>query len=375
MSSNLLETMMKSYGNDFAAQASKFLGASEDMTKAGMGAVFPSLLGGVMQQGSTPAGAASLMNALNSPSIGTDLAGSMAKMFGSGQSANDFMTLGTNLVKGLFGDRFADVAKAAASTSGLASGAIEKMFAMGAPLLFGFLKNQIAAGKLDTDGVMKLLDSQRDFVKSGIDTNLAGLLGLSGSVGGFFAGVTGALSKAFGAATEAGTTAIEEATKMAEKVAGVTADTARAAGEVCHEGGRGRIGSERQCLFQRGEDSRDPRRTHRRGGKVRRRDGDQGRKHRFRGQRKRHEDSGVDGEHGHQRYPRKRGGNREGCDHGGRCGDERGRERRQGSGRSRRCQRGRGQGNRGKGLESRLRSRGCGQEENLIPRPSSPGAA
>ncbi len=231
MSSNLLETMMKSYGNDFAAQASKFLGASEDMTKAGMGAVFPSLLGGVMQQGSTPAGAASLMNALNSPSIGTDLAGSMAKMFGSGQSANDFMTLGTNLVKGLFGDRFADVAKAAASTSGLASGAIEKMFAMGAPLLFGFLKNQIAAGKLDTDGVMKLLDSQRDFVKSGIDTNLAGLLGLSGSVGGFFAGVTGALSKAFGAATEAGTTAIEEATKMAEKVAGVTADTARAAGE------------------------------------------------------------------------------------------------------------------------------------------------
>ncbi|MET0218935.1 MAG: DUF937 domain-containing protein [Burkholderiales bacterium] len=230
MSTNILEMMMSSVGGDFATQAGKFLGASEGMTKAAMGTVFPSLLGAVMQQGSTPAGATSLMNAMNSPSIGTDLGASMTKMFSGGPAANELMTLGTNLVKGLFGDKFSSVTEAAASASGLGSGAIQKMFAMGAPLLLGFLKNQVAAGKLDTNGFMTLLEGQRDFVKSGLDSGLASLLGL-GSLGGLFAGVTGALSKAFGAVTEAGTSAIEEATKMAEKVAGLTAESARAAGE------------------------------------------------------------------------------------------------------------------------------------------------
>ena len=100
MSTNILEMMMSSVGGDFATQASKFLGASEGMTKAAMGTVFPSLLGAVMQQGSTPAGATSLMNAMNSPSIGTDLGASMTKMFSGGPAANELMTLGTNLVKG-----------------------------------------------------------------------------------------------------------------------------------------------------------------------------------------------------------------------------------------------------------------------------------
>lgn len=231
MSTNILETMMKSFGGDFAAQSAKFLGASEEMTKAAMGSVFPSLLSGVMQQGATPAGAASLMNALNSPSITTDLGASMTKMFGGGAQANELMTLGSNLAKGLFGDKFGSIAEAAAAASGASSETIQKIFAMGAPLVFGFLKNQIAASKLDTEGFMKLLESQSDFVKSGIDSNLAGVLGLTGGLGSLIAGVTGALSKAFGAATEAGASAIEEATKMAEKVAGLTAESAKAAGE------------------------------------------------------------------------------------------------------------------------------------------------
>lgn len=230
MTQNILESMMTSFGGEFTRLASQYLNASEAMTKAAMGTVFPSLLGAVVQQGSTPAGASSLMNAINSPSIGTDLLGSMTKMMSGGPAAEELMALGTNMTKGLFGDRFGAVADAAAKASGLGTAGIEKMFAMGAPLLFGFLKNQVAAGKLDTSGFTKLLEGQRDFLKSGIDSSLASLLGLGG-VGGLFAGMTGALEKAFGAIAEAGTSAIEEATKMAEKMAGLTGETARAAGE------------------------------------------------------------------------------------------------------------------------------------------------
>ena len=230
MSTNVLETMMNSFGSDFANQASKYLGASEAMTKAAMGAVFPSLLGAVVQQGSTPAGATSLMNAINSPSIATDLVGTMSKMFSGGPAANDLMNLGTNMAKGLFGDRFGSITEAAASTSGLPAGATEKMFAMGAPLIFGFLKNQVAASKLDASGLSTMLDAQRDFLKSGIDSNLASMLGLGG-FGGLLSGVSSALSKAFGAMTDAGTSAIEEATKIAEKVAGLSAESAKAVGD------------------------------------------------------------------------------------------------------------------------------------------------
>ena len=230
MNPNILESMMASFGGDFTRLASKYLDASEAMTKAAMGTVFPSLLGAVVQHGATPAGASSLMNTLNSPSIGTDIVGNMTKMFSGGPAADELMTLGTNMVKGLFGDNFGAVTDAAAKASGLGAGAIEKMFAMGAPLLFGFLKNQVAVGKLDTSGLTTLLEGQRDFVKSGIDSSLAALLGLGG-MGGLFAGMTGALEKAFGAFAEAGASAIGEATKMAEKVAGLTGETARAAGE------------------------------------------------------------------------------------------------------------------------------------------------
>ncbi len=230
MSTNILESMMTSFGAEFSRLASSYLNASETMTKSAMRTVFPSLLGAVMQQGSTPAGASSLLNAINSPSIGTDVFSNMTKMFSGGPAAENLMTLGSNMTKGLFGDRFNSVAEAAAKTSGLGTPAIEKMFAMGAPLLFGVLKNQVSASKLDTSGLTTLLENQRDFVKSGIDSSLAGMLGLGG-VGGLFAGVTGALEKAFGAIAEAGTSAIEEATKMAEKMAGLTGEAARAAGE------------------------------------------------------------------------------------------------------------------------------------------------
>lgn len=230
MTQNILESMMTSFGGEFTRLASNYLNASESMTKAAMGTVFPSLLGAMMQQSSTPAGASALLNAINSPSIGTDVLGSMSKMFSGGPAAENLMTLGSNMTKGLFGDSFGSVTEAAAKSSGLGTAAIEKMFAMGAPLLFGFLKDQVAGGKLDTGGLTQLLESQRDFVKSGIDSSLAGMLGLGG-VGGLFAGVTGALEKAFGAIAEAGTSAIEEATKMAEKMAGLTGEAARAAGE------------------------------------------------------------------------------------------------------------------------------------------------
>jgi hypothetical protein len=200
------------------------------MTKAAMGSVFPSLLGAIVQQGSTPAGASSLLNALNSPSIGADVFGSMTKMFSGGQGAEELMTMGSKMVKSLFGDRFNSVAEAAAKASGLGTAATEKMFAMGAPLLLGFLKNQVTSGRLDADGLTRLLEGQRDFIKAGIDSSLAGMLGLSGA-GGLFAGMTGALEKAFGAIAEAGTSAIEEVTRMAEKMAGLTGETARAAGE------------------------------------------------------------------------------------------------------------------------------------------------
>jgi hypothetical protein len=230
MSTNMLETMMNAFGSEFTNQASKYFGASEAMTKAAMGTVFPSLLGGVMQQAATPAGAASLMNAISSPSIGTDVVGTMTKLFSGGPGANDLMHLGTNMAKGLFGDKFGSITDAAASASGLASGATEKMFAMGAPLLFGFLKNQVAANRLDASGLSTLLDAQRDFLKSGIDSNLASLLGLGG-LGGLLSGVTGALGKAFGAITEAGTSALEEATKMAEKMATLSTESVKAAGD------------------------------------------------------------------------------------------------------------------------------------------------
>jgi Bacterial protein of unknown function (DUF937) len=230
MTPNILESMMTSFGGDFTRLASQYLNASEAMTRAAMGTVFPSLLGAVVQQGSTPAGASSLMNAIKSPSIGTDIGGNMTKMFSGGPAADELMTLGTNMVKGLFGDNFDAVAGAASKASGLGVGAIEKMFAMGAPLLFGFLKHQVAAGKLDTSGLTALLEGQRDIVKSGIDSGLATMLGLGG-MGGLFASMTGALEKAFGAMAEAGTSAIGEATKMAERVAGLTGETARAAGE------------------------------------------------------------------------------------------------------------------------------------------------
>jgi hypothetical protein len=227
MTTNILESMMNSFGGDFSRMASAYLGASEQATKAAMGSVFPSLLGAVVQQGSTPTGASSLMNAITSPSIATDVAGTMTKIFSGGPAADELINRGTSIAKALFGDKFSSVTEAAASASGLGAGAVEKMFALGAPLLFGALKNQVTAGKLDTSGLTALLEGQRDFVKAGIDSSLAGLLGL----GGLFSGLTGALGKAFEAITDAGTSAIEEATKVAEKVAHLTGETARAAGE------------------------------------------------------------------------------------------------------------------------------------------------
>ena len=69
--------------------------------------------------------------------------------------------------------------------------------------------------------------------------------------------MTGALEKAFGAIAEAGTSAIEEATKMAEKMAGLTGETARAAGRSRDQGDRRGRGCRYERRVERGEDRRD----------------------------------------------------------------------------------------------------------------------
>lgn len=182
MNLDVLEMMNSTLGGPLIRQASAYLGESEESTRAAVKSVGPTMLAGLMQQATTPMGAAEIFRNVTDGRIDTGIAGKLAGLFGNRGNFESLLSTGESLTGMVFGGRTGNVTNAISQVSGVRPNSAMTLLSMGLPLLFGVLKKYVSQNGVNaaTLGTL-LLGQRRSLEHSGLDNRITNALGF-GSV-------------------------------------------------------------------------------------------------------------------------------------------------------------------------------------------------
>ncbi|WP_160167299.1 DUF937 domain-containing protein [Rhodopirellula sp. SWK7] len=174
----MIEILKGQLGGMVAGQIAKKFGIDPAVLQSGIGALLPTILGGLLKQASTPEGAQSLDKTLNSPEYDGGLLDNIGDMFSTDNAASSEGDAG-GLIEGLFGDKAGMIADIVGKVSGMKSGTAGSLMAMLAPIVMSFLGKQKRSLGLDGGGLANLLMSQKDEIAKSLPGGMAGTLGLT----------------------------------------------------------------------------------------------------------------------------------------------------------------------------------------------------
>lgn len=176
MSINLLDILKDQVSGSLAKQASSFLGESEANTMSGLNAIFPSLLGSVIDKADSPSGAQSIMNMIGG--LDNNMLGNIGSLFGGGASnVNGLLNSGGGILDSLLGSKMGGMVDLITKVSGMKSGSSSSLLKMAAPFLMSIIGKQVAGKGIS--GLTDLLMGQKSAVKAGLPAGMGNILGLS----------------------------------------------------------------------------------------------------------------------------------------------------------------------------------------------------
>jgi OmpA-OmpF porin, OOP family len=177
---NLLDLVKSQLtGGNTLSAISGLLGESPAATTAGIGAALPTLLGSVIQSGSTSNGANTLLSLLKDGGHDGSIMDNLGAMLGGGSATNGLLSAGSGILKTLLGDKMGAIAGLIGQVSGLKGGSVSSLLSLVAPVLMGGIGKQVTSQGLGASGLMNLLSSQSDFVKAALPAGMGSLLGFA----------------------------------------------------------------------------------------------------------------------------------------------------------------------------------------------------
>jgi outer membrane protein OmpA-like peptidoglycan-associated protein len=179
MAVNLLDIVTKELSGENAGKIAAFLGESSSSVTGSIGPAAASVIAGLMSRASAHDGAQDIFSRINSGGYTGDFLKRFSGMLAGKSGTDDLLKTGSDLLSFLFGSKLGNLETVVSSATGLAKGSSSSMLAMLAPLIMGILGKQTADENLDSAGVVKLLDSQKDFVQSAAPAALSNVLGLA----------------------------------------------------------------------------------------------------------------------------------------------------------------------------------------------------
>ena len=180
MTVNLLELVQGQLSGSVMSNLGGLLGTDKKQTASAVAAVAPSLLGGLMKQGSTDEGAGALGSILDKFDGG--ILENLGGMFSGGKDKG-MMDIGGNLIGGLFGGSLGKITDLLAKATGLGGGKIGSLLKMLAPVVFGVLAKQKGILGLGVAGLAKLLMGQGKFLKGLMPAGMGETLGINSLLG------------------------------------------------------------------------------------------------------------------------------------------------------------------------------------------------
>lgn len=194
MSFNLLDSVKGLFTNDLIAKAGNVLGESESGVQRAIAGAIPAVLAGILNKAGSGDAGGILNMATNAANSG--ILSNIGNFFGG-----NFLTSGTDMLKGIFGNHTDDVSNTVASYAGIRPSSATSLMSLAAPAALGSLGKHAETTNMSASGLLSFLNTQKDSILNAIPSglNLAGALGLSslGSIGnklsGALTGLTGSL--------------------------------------------------------------------------------------------------------------------------------------------------------------------------------------
>lgn len=161
MNFDILELLNSTLGGPLIRQASAYFGETERSTHSALRSIEPTLLAGLMQWASTPAGAAEVFTNVTDDAIDTSIAAKLPGLFANRGNLESLLDSGESLADKVFGSRMGGVTSAISKVSGVMPDSALALISLTAPLLFGVIKKYVAQNDLNASGLSALLLKQR----------------------------------------------------------------------------------------------------------------------------------------------------------------------------------------------------------------------
>ncbi len=184
MAINLLEMLSSQMGGSQYSQIGKFLGADEGVVKSAMGAALPSILGSVINNGSSSTGAAGLINMLNKGNFDGSMLDNLGGLFGGGNATSSLMNSGSSILSSLMGNKLGSVVDMIGSMTGMKKSSSSSLMSMAAPLVMSMLGRYVKNKALDASGLSSFLGTQKKHVAAALPAGMGNILGFdAGNIG------------------------------------------------------------------------------------------------------------------------------------------------------------------------------------------------
>jgi OmpA-OmpF porin, OOP family len=191
---NLLDTLKGLASNELISAASKSMGESEGGISKAVGAILPSILGGVMNSNSSSH--SMIGDLLGQAGGNNNMIGDLIGGITSGKTDSPSMGIGGSLIKGLFGDKLGGIANLISNFSGIKSSSSSSLLGIGGSLIASFLGKKMLGEGLNFGGIMSWLGGHKSEIESAVPSGFSSLMS---GIGGVASGAGAAASKAAGA--------------------------------------------------------------------------------------------------------------------------------------------------------------------------------
>ena len=224
MSVNIMGMVKDAVSQQVMNKIGGMIGLDQSKSSSAFEMATGSILGGLMNKASSPAGADQVFGAVQSQDTG--ILDKLGDLLGGGAKTDHLQQQGGGVLDMVFGNNRAASEKAVGSSLGLGEGMIGKLMAMAAPILMGVIGNYVKSKALNAVGLGSLLGEQKSHLSNLLPSSLTSNLGF----GNMLSGAGNAASNISGAASDMGRSATGAVSGAANSAANTAGDAVNAGG-------------------------------------------------------------------------------------------------------------------------------------------------
>lgn len=178
MAFNLLEAVTDHLDDGLMGQLSNLSGLNSSQTGSALKSMLPTLIGGMINKGSSSQGAGALLDLITKGGHDGGLLDNLGSVLG-GDKSKGLMDTGNGLLSSIFGGNLSSIFNILGKVTGLTRGSSGSLMSLLAPIVINFIGKRVKNKALNATGLKDMLAGQKQFVQNGIPQDARSMLGFA----------------------------------------------------------------------------------------------------------------------------------------------------------------------------------------------------